>query len=113
MTTTIGDCGHSVEPTGIGTGYATTLDGRKLCYACADEAQRAEMATSERFVAYVSSDGKRVTTWTGGELARVTASWQDMAGRRRYVRAVDPSGARWHGVGPVETGDYVSLRRNR
>lgn len=119
-TTTALDCGH--EPTDHGrafaTGAARTADGRRICYACADDEQRADMLTEPRFVAYLSSDQRRVTTWTGGTLGAVTRYTTD-AGRwstfgivhRCYVRVTDVHGNHWTGTGPVENGDYVRLRR--
>lgn len=108
------DCGHAPTPDTIGTGYAETADGRRVCYPCADDMQRAELAATPaggRFGAYLSTDGRHVTTWTGGHLATVTR----LTGNRRqtFVRARDRDGRMWAGVGPAESGTYVTLRRIR
>jgi hypothetical protein len=114
------DCGHWSEPSlvmdpngGIGgaAGYATTADGRRICYADADAAQRDELRTAARFTAYLSGDGKTVTTWSGGTLGRVTAQWESKRARKTYVRVTDVHGGTWSGQGPAESGTYVSLRR--
>ena len=113
------DCGHPpTETTGIGTGYATDLAGRTMCYPCADSAQAAEVAASkpgDKFCAYVSSDGRTVTTWTGGVLMRSVLfgaahpwsrrSWHET---RHYMTAVDVDGRVWSGVGAE--GMYAVLR---
>lgn len=109
------DCGHIAMPdlflvpdwqryadtagkgTTGGTGYATLTDGRKICYPCADEMQSAEMDTAERMPAYLSSDGSKITTWTGGILAAVAAIG---TGRR-----ITPTGGEW-------TAHYVTAFRN-
>lgn len=101
-----------------GTGYATMRDGRKLCYPCADDVERAEMDTAETFTAYLSSDGKSITTWTGGHLAHV----QSLSTSKRYtptggqwhahyVTAIR-NGVTWHGVN-AGTGMVITLRRSR
>lgn len=120
-TVTVLDCGHAPTDTesSMTNGIARTADDRTMCYACADDAQRADLLTESRVFAYLSGDGRKVTTWTGGELGTVTALWRD-AGRwstygivhRCYVRVTDVHGQRWHGSGPVENGDYVRLRRS-
>lgn len=61
---------------------------------------------SPKYVAYVSGDGKYLTTWMGDELARITRS---STSRRRgfssmpfsvlHVRAVDIRGRHWSGTG--------------
>lgn len=86
-------CGHlptrdDSTASRISTGYATTRDGRTLCYPCADESERAAFLvagmTGQPFTAYVSSSGD-LTTWTGGVLAHGVP----------YAHGVSRSG--WHG----------------
>lgn len=107
------DCGHEAIPQGLGTGYARTPDGRTLCYDCADNAQREDMRTADKFVAYLSSMNRSVTTWSGGVLGTVTQYGVSRAAHKCYVRVVDVHGAHWHGVGPSESGTYVTLRRTK
>jgi hypothetical protein len=100
------DCGHTATPTetGLGTGVAHATDGKTLCYECADKAQRADLATSKTFTAYLSSDGKHLTTWSGGILATILYSWERRVGfhgsKRTYFNAVDATGKHWHGTSP-------------
>lgn len=96
-------CGHApTEPRPAHTtGYAVASDGRKMCFACADDAERAALRRATRFTAYLSGDLARVTTWPGGELATVTSHVVRRVGfggaTRVYFRAVDGGGSVWHG----------------
>jgi hypothetical protein len=88
---------------GVTTGYATLRDsGERICYACADAQQRADMLTADKYGVYLSSDGKTLTTWTGGELARVTSETTSRTGfhgtKLTHIRAVG-AGAKWYGKG--------------
>lgn len=105
-------CCRQVKPTagnGCGTGYAVMPDDRLLCYACADDQQRAEMKDRSRpFSAYVSGDGKTITTWSGGKLADVVRRVPCKLTRRSYLphygdegyssfRVRDVHGGKWYG----------------
>lgn len=105
------DCGHHPSPHHpTTTGTAHTADGREICYACADQEQREDMKTATAFCAYVSSDGRRLTTWTGGDLGRVhMGSRHPWSRERHYLSATDCHGTRWHGTGAP--GMWASLRR--
>lgn len=102
---------------GGGAGYAITPDEQMICYPCADASERDRLKTAEAFGAYLSRDGKRVTTWTGGELGQVTRWNYCRLTRRsnwhgtdyRTVRVVDVHGAQWHGRG--SPGIAIKLRR--
>lgn len=110
------DCGHGPTPGAKpGTGYAYTSEGRTLCYACSDEHERQAMSDATgRFLAYVSSDGKSLTTWPGGILARVTGhsvsrtGWHGSKVHRWW--AVSPDGAQWYGSNAGE-GMCIGVRR--
>jgi hypothetical protein len=96
------DCGADCIPNGCATGYAQTVDGRTICYPCADALQRAELAVADSFCGYMSGDGRRITTWTGGSLATVTQRARHrggFGGDYWTFRAVSPDGARWYGRG--------------
>jgi hypothetical protein len=88
------DCGHTLpekytQPghTG-GTGYATTQEGKRICYACATAQQVEQLKDRSRpFVAYVGEGGKTITDWTGGHLMNVV--------ERRPCKLTRPSN--WHG----------------
>ena len=110
------DCGHHPSPhESFTTGTAHTRDGREICYTCADQETREDMTTATRFCAYVSSDGHRLQTWSGGDLGAVYLGdphpWSKgpRADRRRYLSATDCHGTRWHGTGAP--GMYATLRR--
>lgn len=114
------DCGHEIgkhEP--FTSGYATTRDGaRKICYVCADAQQREQLKDRSKPVyAYVSSDGKRITTWTGGELMRIekASEWRMNFGFQCLglcVSATDCHGKRWHGRG-AGVGMCITLRPSK
>ena len=97
----------------IGTGYAF-LDGRKVTYQAADEYMRGVMGAAEprqRVTVYLSSDGRHLTTWTGGELGYVTG-WGKLHANsveRRYFTARG-QGHTWHGIGAA--GMYAILTRS-
>ena len=101
-----------------GTGYAVLRDPpeARICYGCADTRERLAMRKDDKIFAYLSADQARITTWTGGVLARVT--WVSFPkrvgfGRRQYVNAIDATGQKWHGSGPVDSGSYVRLTRTK
>ncbi len=108
------DCGAECVPSDCTTGYAVIVaDGRKVCFVCADAIDRAEMASASEHVVYLSGDGSRLTTWTGGELARVTIRRKTLAGFGRgqtYIRATDARGAEWYGRG---AGEGMAMRVRR
>lgn len=108
------DCGHMPTiPGHCGTGVALRADGRTCCYVCADMYQAAAIASAEpgdRTTAYVSSDGRSITSWSGGRLmGRVTFGkvhpWSQEV---RYLTAVDGLGRTWSGTGSA--GMLCSLR---
>jgi hypothetical protein len=105
-------------PQGGASGYAITQDNRKICYSCSDNMQREELKDRSRpFFAYVSSDGKEITTWTGGKLMTVTISrpcqltrQSFLHDRRAYrsIRARDIHGKNWAGRGSA--GIAIKMR---
>jgi hypothetical protein len=107
------DCGpRPLETSGnaCGTGYAIYGDDTMICYACADARQRAELLDrSGPFSCYVSSDGRTVTTWTGGKLGDVVSSslGGGFGDRMLHVRVRDVHGGLWHGKG---AGAGMSIR---
>lgn len=114
-------CGAAfpIHPTGYcgAAGYAIVTDGSKICYACADKAQIGELKTRQPFVAYVSSDGQSITTWTGGKLMTVTRSTPCALTRQSFthdhrsyksIRARDVHGKNWYGRGSA--GICITLR---
>lgn len=123
------ECGHVAVASGSTTGYAVLrvektvpstgvtipAEGR-ACFACADELEREDLKQANTFFAYLSGDGKRITTWTGGKLADVTGSVEHKVGfhgsTRIYFDAVDVHGVKWYGTTPG-TGMYARMRRRK
>lgn len=108
-------CGAACKPDGCATGYGITPDGRKLCYPCCDAGERAEFAAAETYCAYMSGDGRSISTWPGGKLATVTYSARHrggFGGEYFTVGATAPDGSRWYGRGGGP-GMFVRLRRRK
>lgn len=114
------DCGHTYTPPGPAggaAGYAKDPEtGRTMCYPCADKLQREEMRTGTITGGYVNETRRQVTTWTGGDLMRITGisystkrygsmGWW----RMRYITAVTEDGRVWHGQGS-DQWDAVTMR---
>lgn len=117
------DCGHLSTPNRYLAGYATASDGHRICYNCADVAQREDLKTADRFTAYLSvpqhtatshtTTGSTLTTWTGGRLARVTYLTKcrhNIGGHLYRFEAFDVHGQRWIGTSPGP-GMYARMRR--
>lgn len=111
-------CCKVPKPVGTsgGTGYA--IWGEEiLCYACADSRQRKELKGATSLVAYVASDEKTVTTWTGGELGKVTGKVECQLTRTSWVHGksywsywvTDCHGQHWYGRS--SPGIAIKLRR--
>jgi len=118
MTAELLDCGHEVSPhTEHTTGYGVDKDGRKLCYDCCARGDREYMAREGKITAYLSDDGKRITTWSGNPLMTVSRESIGSAGgfarsaKITRVWAVDEQGNWWHGRGPGR-GMYIRMRRS-
>jgi hypothetical protein len=74
------------------------------CYACCGKRDiEALHDTSKPFGAYVSSDGKRITSWPGATLMHVTRETKSRTGWHgstlTHIRATDVHGRDWHGKG--------------
>lgn len=97
------DCGHvPTVDAGVGTGYARhAVTNKTMCYGCADSQAAADMSAEDKYGAYLSGDGKNITTWSGGVLARVTYEGKARTGFHdseiTYLRARDANGATWYG----------------
>jgi len=110
-------CGHKPSEHGPHTtGTAHTQDGREICWTCADAEQVASLKDRKPTGGYLSSDGTTITTWTGGELARVTWSRSCKLTRQswthgkdyRTINARDVHGNYWTGRG--SPGICINLR---
>lgn len=110
------DCGHAPtlqHPGSITNGIARDSEGKTMCYTCAYKAQLKILDTDDVIVGYLSADGRKVTVWTGETLMTVTRAWDSRAARKTYVQAIDHNGTHWYGVGPLESGTYVTMRRRK
>ena len=116
------DCGHRAEPTHLGfdTGYATEADtGRKVCYSCAADVDRAYAASmtkdSAPLCAYVQDQGGSridVVTWPGIKLGwgfKTGPQYDSFGNRVQYVR-VTIDGRGFYGRHYPDAGDYIRLR---
>lgn len=93
MTTprTCSTCSAPCIPDDCAANYAVSQDGSILCYPCADNEQRSQMATANRWTAYIRTEPSpdhsagpltpkthhiptALTTWTGGILATIRFS---------------------------------------
>lgn len=115
------DCGHKPSEHGehtTGTAHFTNKDGTKteICCACADERQRADLLTNDKYCAYVSSNGKELNTWTGGKLGTITAesqvrSWRNSSFGDLFAYSItDVHGQRWYGRGSGR-GMLLTIRK--
>lgn len=99
-----------------GTGYATNSNNSLVCYDCANVNELTAFKAANRYDAYLSNDGLKITTWTGCELAKVTRKWRTSAGGFASrtiitrIRATAADGSAWCGQGPGE-GMYCRLTR--
>jgi hypothetical protein len=97
-------------------GICRTIAGTDLCGECAGIAEALDMSAAQKFFCYFSETFRVLTTWNGGQLALVTRSKREknggcVRGDRLHVWATALDGSRWYGTGPVETGNYVRIRR--
>lgn len=125
------DCGHVSTPNGCAAGYATRSDNTRICYGCANESQRAELKTADRFVAYltvpVSTDedwanrrpgavnASLLTTWSGGKLATVVSlrrTRHNIGGYLYRFNAIDVHGQHWYGTSPGPNM-YARMRKSK
>lgn len=93
------DCGTLCDGLGIHKPYGTTSDGHVCCYDCCNKRELADFLKAQRYTAYLSGDCKRITTWTGGQLARVKYTQHcrhNMAGHVFRVWAKDVAGREWY-----------------
>lgn len=110
MKTEILDCGHAPTETDskISNGIARDAAGNTMCYKCAADRLKADALADKVFVAYVSTDGKWITTWDGQRIG--TVHRRTVSGFKAYYR-VTAYGKIWYGQGPSESGTYVTLRQ--
>lgn len=97
------DCGHAptVTDSKLTNGIARDADGKTFCYDCASKPDIEAVERGEEVFAYISCDGKQVTTWPGNPLMRVTYNGTARTGfydsTIHYIRAVAPNGREYYG----------------
>lgn len=107
---TVLDCGHKpTENSGLGNGVAR-FEGQTMCYDCATVKLKSDALMNNHIMAYVSSDWMTITTWDGQALGKVIKAHDSSDGRKTFYVCRLWDGRRWYGVGPAESGTYVSLR---
>ena len=118
MSAVCAHCGAICVPDVLVAGYAVTPKNEKICYSCAYKAQIQDLKDrSKPFTAYISCDGKRISTWKGSTLMTITRSRPCRLTRRSFthdsrtfmsIHAVDVHGAHWYGRGSA--GIVITLR---
>ena len=106
------DCGHHPTSTPFPdyADGAVWIRGLSVCYDCASAKKREDLLTRRRITAYVSRDGRTLTTWNGDTLGRVVVGHQSpWSPERHYIAAVDVHGGHWQGTGT--TGGWADLKR--
>lgn len=97
-------CGHEPSPhSDTTTGTCKLPIGIEVCWSCGDDWTRRRIAARLPCSAYLSNDGKTLTTWSGGKLADVTSYRTSKHGFHGSTivtwRAVDGWGRHWYGRG--------------
>lgn len=107
MNTELLDCGHPASPhSDCTTGYGTTADGKKHCYGCCADRDRADMLATGRATLYLSKDKAgawQVSNWPGSlvfPVARVKTSPRGggFGCQRTDAWFRGPDGAMWHAI---------------
>lgn len=93
ITETLCDCGHIAKFDGFMTGYGTTIDGRKLCFACCGKQDEKALSEGTPVVMYICEDASvnankpiRVKNWPGTlsivpSWSRTRKVWNPFAGK--------------------------------
>jgi hypothetical protein len=106
------DCNTLCDSYGIHKPWGRTHDGKVCCHDCCHKREEAEFLLSQRYTAYLSGDAKRITTWPGGQLARVMFVKRvrhNMAGYVYRVWAKDSKGREWYSQCGIP-GQVIRLR---
>jgi hypothetical protein len=108
------DCGHKPSPHSEHTTGTARFGGKEICWECANKMELDTFLTAKKYFCYLSGDGRKLATWPGGELAKVTGETKSRSGFFRSsitrVWATDKNGQHWYGQGPGR-GMCVKVRR--
>ena len=98
------DCGHTPSPhSAATTGYGTLPDGKRICYACCAERDRADMIATGKATLYLVGNVRHVTNWPGA-LAfavlerRISKHGGGFGSQRTDAWFHGPDGYVWHAV---------------
>jgi hypothetical protein len=115
-------CKAVCVPTGCTTGYGYTASGRKLCFACCAERDKADMVRTGRTTLYLTHEMRpenptakhgTVGNWPGSLVfhATVKKGRHNIASTRYDVWFVGPDGRDWHGVQYGENTQLCHCKR--
>lgn len=113
------DCGHTPSPhSDISTGYGTTPDGKRHCYACCAKAERESLIADGKGVLYLSKDGDgwKVGDWSGHLTFTVGRQWKERTKGGKPVhcaRFTGPDGEAWIGRQTGDDNQICRVRRMR
>lgn len=120
MDTFCDQCGSKCVPTSITTGYGTTNDGRKICFACCgknDLASLRETGNSQNIPLYLQKrDGRlSVTNWPGTLSLPVFFSRRSVTnwGHERTDVWFLLDDRLWHGYHVGHGSDIVHCKRTK
>lgn len=102
-----------------GTGYGVDAEGRKHCYQCCADREKASMMLTGRACLYLVADEDhwhyRVTDWPGKLSFKVSfhkSSRHNFGCTRQDVWFTGPDGKNWHGVN-IGDSQICHCRRNK
>ena len=104
-------------PASGATGYATTPDGRRICYPCASEREAENMRATGRGFLYQAENNLALTDWPGTlrfVVFRHSVSTCYVFGRKAErvdYRFVGPDGYVWHAVHIGDGNTYARAKR--
>lgn len=104
-------CGKECIPSGCTTGYGVTPDGKKHCFACCADTDRASMIETGRATLYLTQKdfGSTVTNWPGTlsfTVGQIKVSRHNMARKRYDFWFRGPDGKTWRGY---QIGDNTQI----
>jgi hypothetical protein len=106
-------CGCGCVPDKLTPGYGVSPEGKRYCFPCCGERDRASLVSDSRTVLYLDSDARCVTNWPGTLRIPVfdfRVGRHNVAGKRYDFRFSGPDGALWSGV---QYGDNTQIAHCR
>lgn len=117
---TCDSCGAACVPSGITTGYGTTADGKRHCFACCAVLDREAMVRDGRMALYWTDNADGTVTlgnWPGSLAFQTNCHWSSgrksrWGTRYRAARFLGPDGAVWS-VRFADSGNHQIARCRR